>query len=152
MSKRMFRLNYMELLIFTTHIGSKHKIITNIHERFLLYEAYRRKIDNEKAFNLKWAESTLRLSFPKVHSMVERLITKGYLSREQDVDDGRVLLIGVTDQTIQGIETYENMRLNELYKLGLTKVHKSGVPPLSELSLLDNDLDDFRKNILTTFK
>ena len=71
-------------------------------------------------YTMKWAEQTLMLSFPKIYSMVQKLIKLGYLKRRRSIDDKRIVFLEATNQLIDGVDLYEDMKLNELNALGLT--------------------------------
>ena len=73
-------------------------------------------------YTMKWAEQTLMLSFPKIYSMVQKLIKLGYLKRRRSIDDKRIIFLEATSQLIDGVDLYEDMKLNELNALGLTSI------------------------------
>jgi len=82
MANKIFDLSYQELQLLVTQFRSQEDVITNIHERFLIYEAYKRYYEQSDPYTMKWAEQTLMLSFPKIYSMVQKLVKQGYLKRK----------------------------------------------------------------------
>ena len=83
---------------------------------------------------MKWAEQTLMLSFPKIYSMVQKLVKLGYLKRRKSIDDKRSVFLEATNQLIDGVNLYEDMKLNELNALGLTNQSAKDKPSLSEFN------------------
>ena len=127
----------LELLVVTFH--SSRDIVTNVYERYLVYEAYKRYIKNEHPYNMKWIESTLKLSFPKVQNVCSNLITNGYLVRERSFTDKRVINLVPSEKLINGLELFESMKMNELFKQNI-KIHKvDGLPCLSDLTIQTKD-------------
>ena len=90
-------------------------IVTDVNERYLVYEAYKRHVQNMQPFNLKWIEFTLKLSFPKVLSLANNLIANGFLIKEKSSYDKRVNNLKPTKKLIDGIELFESMKMNELF-------------------------------------
>jgi len=134
MANKMFDLSYQELQLLVTQFRSQEDVITDIHERFLLYEAFKRHSDETDPFTMKWAEQTLMLSFPKIYSIVQKLIKQGYLKRRRSSDDKRIVFLEATNKLIDGINLYEDMKLNELNELGLTKQSAKDRPSLSDFN------------------
>jgi DNA-binding MarR family transcriptional regulator len=134
MAGRVFDLSYQELQLLVTQFRSQEDVITNIHERFLIYEAYKRHYEQSDPYTMKWAEQTLMLSFPKIYSMVQKLIKHGYLKRRQSTDDKRIVFLEATNKLIDGVNLYEDMKLNELNSLGLTKQSAKDRPSLSDFN------------------
>ena len=134
MAGRVFDLSYQELQLLVTQFRSQEDVITNIHERFLIYEAYKRHHEKSDPYSMKWVEQTLMLSFPKIYSMVQKLIKHGYLKRRQSTDDKRIVFLEATNKLIDGVNLYEDMRLNELNSLGLTKQSAKDRPSLSDFN------------------
>tara|TARA_B110000037_G_scaffold117183_1_gene134462 strand:- start:101 stop:550 length:450 start_codon:yes stop_codon:yes gene_type:complete len=134
MAGRVFDLSYQELQLLVTQFRSQEDVITNIHERFLIYEAYKRHYEQSDPYTMKWAEQTLMLSFPKIYSMVQKLIKLGYLTRRKSIDDKRIVFLEATNQLIDGVNLYEDMKLNELNMLGLTTQIAKDKPSLSEFN------------------
>ena len=134
MAGRVFDLSYQELQLLVTQFRSQEDVITNIHERFLIYEAYKRHYEQSDPYTMKWAEQTLMLSFPKIYSMVQKLIKHGYLKRRQSTDDKRIIFLEATNKLIDGVNLYEDMKLNELNSLGLTKQSAKDRPSLSDFN------------------
>ena len=83
---------------------------------------------------MKWAEQTLMLSFPKIYSMVQKLTKLGYLKRRRSIDDKRIVFLEATRQLIDGVDLYEDMKLNELNALGLTAFSAKDRPSLSDFN------------------
>ena len=131
MPGKVFDLSYQELQLLVTQFRAHEKVITDIHERFLIYEAYKRHYEQSDPFTMKWAEQTLMLSFPKIYSMVQKLIKHGYLKRRQSTDDKRIIFLEATNKLIDGVDLYEDMKLNELNALGLTAFSAKDRPSLS---------------------
>ena len=130
----MFDLSYQELQLLVTQFRFEKGVITDIHERFLVYEAFKRQADGTDPYTMKWAEQTLMLSFPKVYSMIQKLVKHGYLKRRRSTDDKRIVFLEATNKLIDGIDLYEDMKLNELNALGLTKKSAKDKPSLSEFN------------------
>jgi DNA-binding MarR family transcriptional regulator len=134
MANKIFDLSYQELQLLVTQFRSQEDVITDIHERFLIYEAFKRHSDKTDPFTMKWAEQTLMLSFPKIYSMVQKLVKHGYLKRRRSTDDKRIIFLEATNKLIDGVDLYEDMKLNELNALGLTKQSIKGRPSLSDFN------------------
>ena len=131
MPGKVFDLSYQELRLLVTQFRAHEKVITDIHERFLIYEAYKRHYEQSEPYTMKWAEQTLMLSFPKIYSMVQKLTKLGYLKRRRSIDDKRIVFLEATRQLIDGVDLYEDMKLNELNALGLTAFSAKDRPSLS---------------------
>ena len=134
MPGKIFDLSYQELRLLVTQFRAHEKVITDIHERFLIYEAYKRHYEQSEPYTMKWAEQTLMLSFPKIYSMVQKLIKLGYLKRRKSIDDKRIIFLEATNQLIDGVDLYEDMKLNELNELGLTTFTAKDRPSLSDFN------------------
>ena len=134
MANKIFDLSYQELQLLVTQFRSQEDVITNIHERFLIYEAYKRYYEQSDPYTMKWAEQTLMLSFPKIYSMVQKLVKQGYLKRRRSTDDKRIIFLQATDKLIDGVNLYEDMKLNELNALGLTENSAKDRPSLSDFN------------------
>jgi DNA-binding MarR family transcriptional regulator len=134
MTNKIFDLSYQELQLLVTQFRFQEDVITNIHERFLIYEAYKRCYEQSDPFTMKWAEQTLMLSFPKIYSMVQKLVKHGYLKRRRSTDDKRIIFLEATNRLIDGVNLYEDMKLNELNMLGLTTQIAKDKPSLSEFN------------------
>ena len=134
MAGKIFDLSYQELQLLVTQFRFQEDVITNIHERFLIYEAYKRHDEKSDPYTMKWAEQTLMLSFPKIYSMVQKLIKLGYLKRRRSIDDKRIVFLEATRQLIDGVDLYEDMKLNELNALGLTTFSAKDRPSLSDFN------------------
>jgi DNA-binding MarR family transcriptional regulator len=134
MAGKIFDLSYQELRLLVTQFRFQEDVITNIHERFLIYEAYKRKSEQSDPYTMKWVEQTLMLSFPKIYSMVQKLVKQGYLERRRSTDDKRIIFLEATNKLIDGVNLYEDMKLNELNALGLTKESAKNMPSLSDFN------------------
>ena len=134
MANKMFDLSYQELQLLVTQFHSEKGVITDIHERFLVYEAFKREADGTDPYTMKWAEQTLMLSFPKVYSMIQKMVKHGYLRRRRSTDDKRIVFLEATNKLIDGIDLYEDMKLNELNALGITTQKVASRPSFSELN------------------
>ena len=134
MKSRIFDFSYQELQLLVTQFRFHEDVITNVHERFLIYEAYKRHYEQSDPFTMKWAEQTLMLSFPKIYSMVQKLVKHGYLRRRRSTDDKRIVFLEATNKLIDGVNLYEDMKLNELNALGLTKKSVKNRPSLSDFN------------------
>ena len=134
MASKIFDLSYQELQLLVTQFRSQEDVITDIHERFLIYEAYKRHSEKIDSYTMKWAEQTLMLSFPKIYAMVQKLVKLGYLTRRKSIDDKRIVFLEATNQLIDGVNLYEDMKLNELNVLGLTTQNAKDKPSLSEFN------------------
>ncbi|MDC1332479.1 hypothetical protein N8317_03280 [Gammaproteobacteria bacterium] len=134
MAGKIFDLSYQELQLLVTQFRFQKHVITNIHERFLIYEAYKRQSEQSDPYTMKWAEQTLMLSFPKIYSMVQKLVKHGYLRRRRSTDDKRIVFLEATNKLIDGVNLYEDMKLNELNALGLTKQSVKNKPSLSDFN------------------
>ena len=134
MANKIFDLSYQELQLLVTQFRFQEDVITSVHERFLIYEAYKRHYEQSEPYTMKWAEQTLMLSFPKIYSMVQKLIKLGYLKRRKSIDDKRIIFLEATNQLIDGVDLYEDMKLNELNALGLTTFSAEDKPSLSDFN------------------
>lgn len=146
MPGKVFDLSYQELRLLVTQFRAHEKVITDIHERFLIYEAYKRHYEQSEPYTMKWAEQTLMLSFPKIYSMVQKLIKLGYLKRRKSIDDKRIIFLEATNQLIDGVDLYEDMKLNELNELGLTTFTAKDRPSLSDFN--SKTAESLRKKFL----
>ena len=134
MKSRIFDFSYQELQLLVTQFRFQEDVITCVHERFLIYEAYKRHYEQSDPFTMKWAEQTLMLSFPKIYSMVQKLVKHGYLKRRRSIDDKRIIFLEATDKSIDGVNLYEDMKLNELNALGITNHSAQNKPSLSDFN------------------
>ena len=134
MNNSLFELTYQELKLLVTQFHLNEDVITNPHERFLVYEAYKRYKKNSLPYTMKWAEQTLRMSFPKIYNMVQKLIRLGYLKRVRSEKDKRIVYLVATKKLRRGVELYEDMKLNELNALSFTKKIALNKPTLSDFN------------------
>ena len=146
MNNSLFELTYQELKLLVTQFQLNEDVITNPHERFLIYEAYKRHKQNSRPYTMKWAEQTLRLSFPKIYSMVQKLVRLGYLKRVRSEKDKRIVYLAATKKLRKGVELYEDMKLNELNALSFTKKIALNKPTLSSFNALS--ADQFKEDFL----
>ena len=134
MNNSLFELTYQELKLLVTQFHLNEDVITNPHERFLIYEAYKRHKENSHPYTMKWVEQTLRMSFPKIHSMIQKLVSLGYLKRVRSEKDKRIVYLAATKKLRRGVELYEDMKLNELNELSFTKKIALNKPTLSDFN------------------
>jgi len=146
MSGKIFDLTYQELRLLVTQFRFQEDVITNIHERFLIYEAYKRHHEQSDPYTMKWAEQTLMLSFPKIYSMVQKLVKHGYLKRRRSTSDKRIVFLEATNKLIDGVSLYEDMKLNELNALGLTACFAKDRPSLSDFN--SKTVESLRKKFM----
>ena len=133
-NRDLFLMTHKELELLVATFQNSRDIVTNSYERYLVYEAYKRYVKNERPFNLKWIESTLKLSFPKVLSLANNLVSNGYLLKEKSSDDQRVINLKPSKKLIKGLELFESMKMNELFKQNIKIKKVDGLPCLSDLS------------------
>lgn len=143
----MFEFSYRELSLLVTQFQKDKSVITNVHERLILYEAFHRQLHKHQPITIKWVEQTLKLSFPKVYSTIEGLVKKGYLTRQVSSADKRVKFLLPTQKALRGIKLFEEMKLNELNFLGLTSKLIKGVPRMSEFN--ETTKDRIQKDFLS---
>lgn len=130
----MFELSYQELAFLVTQFQADKSVITDVHERFVLYEAVHRYLNNHESLTMKWIEQSLQLSFPKVYSVVNHLVMKGYLIRKPSTEDKRIKLLLPTNKALDGIKLFEEMKFNELHALGISQNKIKGIPRLKDFS------------------
>ena len=147
MHSKMFEFSYHELSLLVTQFQKDKSVITNVHERFILYEAFHRQLHKHQPITIKWVEQTLKLSFPKVYSTIEGLVKKGYLTRQVSSADKRIKFLLPTQKALDGIKLFEEMKLNELNFLGLTSELIKGVPRVSEFN--ETTRDRIQKDFLS---
>ena len=146
MNSSLFELTYQELKLLVTQFRLTEDVITNPHERFLIYEAYKRHKQNSPPYTMKWAEQTLRMSFPKIYSMVQKLVRLGYLKRVRSEKDKRIVYLVATKKLRRGVELYEDMKLNELNALSFTNKIAPNKPTLSDFNA--QSADQLKKDFL----
>ena len=135
--------------MLVTQFQSQPDVITDAHERFLIYEAFKRHQDKSEPYTMKWLEQTLRFSFPKIYSMVNKLVGVGYLKRVRSPKDKRIMHIVATQKLLNGVQLYEDMKLNELNSLGLTSKKATNRPSLSEFNRFSfKKFEEFNKVFL----
>ena len=146
MNNSLFELTYQELKLLVTQFQLNEDVITNPHERFLVYEAYKRHKQNSHPYTMKWAEQTLRMSFPKIYSMVQKLVSLGYLMRVRSEKDKRIVYLVATKKLRRGVELYEDMKLNELNALAFTEKNAPNKPTLSDFN--SDSADQLKEDFL----
>jgi len=134
MYKDMLNYSRQELALMVTQFQSDKNVITDVHERFVIYEAVHRYLNNHESLTMKWIEQSLQLSFPKVYSAVNHLEKKGYLIRKPSTEDKRIRLLLPTNKALDGVKLFEEMKLNELHALGISQNKIKGIPRLKEFS------------------
>ena len=130
----MLNFSHQELALMVTQFQSEKNVITDVHERFVLYEAVHRCLNNHESLTMKWIEHSLQLSFPKVYSVVNNLVNKSYLMRKPSTEDKRIKLLLPTNKALDGVKLFEEMKLNELHALGISQNKIKGVPRLKNFS------------------
>ena len=135
----LFLMTHKELEQLVVTFQSSRDIVTNVYERYLVYEAYKRHVQNMQPFNLKWIEFTLKLSFPKVLSLANNLIANGFLIKEKSSYDKRVNNLKPSKKLIDGIELFESMKMNELFIQNVEINYVDVLPCLSDLSMQTKD-------------
>ena len=146
LDKTLFRMTHKELELLVVDFKRDRDVVTDSYERYLIYEALRRDIDNLEPYNLKWIESTLKLSFPKVKSIVDNLIEGGFLIQEKSLLDRRINCLVPSKKLYQGTFLFEQMKINELVKLGFIAGDDNNKPNLSDFNL--DSIDLIRKEFL----
>ena len=130
----MLNFSHQELALMVTQFQSDKNVITDVHERFVLYEAVHRYLNNHESLTMKWIEHSLQLSFPKVYSVVNSLVNKSYLMRKPSTEDKRIKLLLPTNKALDGVKLFEEMKLNELHALGISQNKIKEVPRLKNFS------------------
>jgi len=134
MYKKLFYMTHKELELLVVDLQDNNEIVTDIYERYVVYESYKRFAEKQIPLNLKWIQSTLKLSFPKVKKIVDSLVQNGFLNREQAKDDKRIFNLHPSEKLIKGIELFEKMKVNELSDLNFQAKKIKNMPNLSELT------------------
>lgn len=134
MYKKLFYMTHKELELLVVDLQDNNEIVTDIYERYVVYESYKRFAEKQIPLNLKWIQSTLKLSFPKVKKIVDSLVQSGFLNREQAKDDKRIFNLHPSEKLIKGIELFEKMKVNELSDLNFQAKKIKNMPNLSELT------------------
>ena len=133
---KLFKMSHKELQLLVVDLRNNKEIVSDSFSRFLLYEAYKRHFENLPPLNIKWIESSLKLSFPKVQALVQDLIKGGFFIKQQSPIDRRVIDLKVTNKLIQGINLFEKMKMNELNDLDFNVKKYEDLPSLSELNAM----------------
>lgn len=149
MYKKLFAMSHKELELLVVDMQNNREVVTDVYERYIVYEAYSRFLNNKIPLNLKWIQSTLKLSFPKTKKIVNNLIEVNYLESVQSKKDKRVLDLLPSEKLKKGIELFETMKMNELNKLGFISKERDKLPALSDLS--QKSVDSIGKKFLKEF-
>ncbi len=149
MHHKLFEMSHKELELLVVELKNSPKVVTDVYERYVVYESYKRFLKNDEPLNLKWIQSTLKLSFPKVKKIIDDLIEKNYLIPMQSTKDKRVINLLPSDKLKKGIELFEMMKMNELFALGFQTNADNELPSLSELS--HSSVDKIGKKFLNEF-
>ena len=135
MHHKLFEMSHKELELLVVDMQSDREFVTDVYERYIVYEAYTRFLKKKKPINLKWIQSTLKLSFPKTKKIVDSLTDRDYLKSVQSKKDKRVIDLFPSTKLKKGIILFEKMKMNELHKLGFTSKYDKKTPSLSDLNL-----------------
>lgn len=149
MHHKLFKMSHKELELLVVDMKSSRQIVTDVYERYVVYESYNKFLKKEDPLNLKWIQSTLKLSFPKVKKIVNSLIENKYLIPVQSIKDKRVVDLLPSDKLKKGVELFEIMKMNELFELGFSPNERNEMPTLSELS--SDSVDTIGKKFLKEF-
>ena len=149
MYKKLFAMSHKELELLVVDMQNNREVVTDVYERYIVYEAYSRFLNNKTPLNLKWIQSTLKLSFPKTKKIVNNLIEAKYLDSIQSKKDKRVFDLLPSEKLKQGVELFETMKMNELNKLGFISKEQKKLPTLSDLS--QKSVDSIGKKFLKEF-
>ena len=98
----MFEFSYRELSLLITQFQKDKSVITNVQERFILYEAFHRQLHKHQPITIKWVEQTLKLSFPRVYGIIESLVKKGYLTRQVSSADKKSKVFTSNSKSFKG--------------------------------------------------
>ena len=149
MHHKLFEMSHKELELLVVELKNSPQIVTDVYERYVVYESYKRFLKNEEPLNLKWIQSTLKLSFPKIKKIVDDLIESNYLIPMQSTKDKRVINLLPAEKLKKGIELFEMMKMNELFALGFQSNADNKLPSLSDLS--HSSVDKIGKKFLKEF-
>jgi len=149
MYKKLFAMSHKELELLVVDMQNNREVVTDVYERYIVYEAYSRFLNNKTPLNLKWIQSTLKLSFPKTKKIINNLIEAKYLDSIQSKKDKRVFDLLPSEKLKKGVELFETMKMNELNKLGFISKEQKKLPTLSDLS--QKSVDSIGKKFLKEF-
>lgn len=149
MYKKLFAMSHKELELLVVDMQDNREVVTDVYERYIVYEAYSRFLNNKTPLNLKWIQSTLKLSFPKTKKIINNLIEAKYLDSIQSKKDKRVFDLLPSEKLKKGVELFETMKMNELNKLGFISKEQKKLPSLSDLS--QKSVDSIGKKFLKEF-
>ena len=142
-------MSHKELELLVVDMQDNREVVTDVYERYIVYEAYSRFLNNKTPLNLKWIQSTLKLSFPKTKKIINNLIEAKYLESIQSKKDKRVFDLLPSEKLKKGVELFETMKMNELNKLGFISKEQKKLPSLSDLS--QKSVDSIGKKFLKEF-
>ena len=149
MYKKLFVMSHKELELLVVDMQDNREVVTDVYERYIVYEAYSRFLNNKTPLNLKWIQSTLKLSFPKTKKIINNLIEAKYFESIQSKKDKRVFDLLPSEKLKKGVELFETMKMNELNKLGFISKEQKKLPSLSDLS--QKSVDSIGKKFLKEF-
>ena len=149
MYKKLFAMSHKELELLVVDMQDNREVVTDVYERYIVYEAYSRFLNNKTPLNLKWIQSTLKLSFPKTKKIINNLLEAKYLESVQSKKDKRVFDLLPSEKLKKGVELFETMKMNELHKLGFISKEQKKLPSLSDLS--QKSVDSIGKKFLQEF-
>ena len=142
-------MSHKELELLVVDMQDNREVVTDVYERYIVYEAYSRFLNNKTPLNLKWIQSTLKLSFPKTKKIINNLIEAKYLDSIQSKKDKRVFDLLPSEKLKKGVELFETMKMNELHKLGFISKEREKLPSLSDLN--QKSVDSIGKKFLKEF-
>tara|TARA_B110000003_G_scaffold9150_1_gene9447 strand:- start:451 stop:885 length:435 start_codon:yes stop_codon:yes gene_type:complete len=142
-------MSHKELELLVVDMARSHQIVTDVYERYVVYESYNKFLKKEDPLNLKLIQSSLKLSFPKVKKIVNSLVENKYLIPVQSTKDKRVVDLLPSEKLKKGVELFEIMKMNELFELGFSPNVDNEMPTLSELS--SDSVDTIQNKFLKEF-
>jgi len=149
MHLKLFEMTHKELELLVVDMKTNSNIVTDVDERYVVYESYKKFLKKEDPLNLKWIQSTLKLSFPKVKKIVSNLVESGYLIPVRSTKDKRVVDLLPSKKLKEGVVLFEKMKMNELHKLGFSTEEAIDTPALSQLN--NNSVNTIKKKFLKEF-
>lgn len=149
MHHKLFKMSHKELELLVVDMARSHQIVTDVYERYVVYESYNKFLKKEDPLNLKLIQSSLKLSFPKVKKIVNSLVENKYLIPVQSTKDKRVVDLLPSEKLKKGVELFEIMKMNELFELGFSPNVDNEMPTLSELS--SDSVDTIQNKFLKEF-
>ena len=149
MHHKLFKMSHKALELLVVDMARRHQIVTDVYERYVVYESYNKFLKKEDPLNLKLIQSSLKLSFPKVKKIVNSLVENKYLIPVQSTKDKRVVDLLPSEKLKKGGELFEIMKMNELFELGCSPNVDNEMPTLSELS--SDSVDTIQNKFLKEF-